>query len=43
MPQAARRDEYIEKSRWLADFCLQTGFAFSPRLHVMLYDGQRGR
>lgn len=43
MPQAARRDEYIEKSLWLADFCLQTGFAFSPRLHVMLYDGQRGR
>jgi 7-carboxy-7-deazaguanine synthase len=43
MPQAARRDTYIEKSQWLADYCLQTGFAFSPRLHVMLYDGQKGR
>ena len=43
MPQAARRDAYIEKSQWLAEYCLQTGFAFSPRLHVMLYDGQKGR
>jgi 7-carboxy-7-deazaguanine synthase len=43
MPQAGRREEYIEKSLWLADYCLQTGFSFSPRLHVMLYDGQKGR
>ena len=43
MPQASRRDDYLEKSQWLADYCLQTGFAFSPRLHVMLYDGQKGK
>jgi 7-carboxy-7-deazaguanine synthase len=43
MPQASRRMEYIEKSQWVAEYCLQTGFAFSPRLHVMLYDGQKGR
>ncbi|HDS83885.1 MAG TPA: 7-carboxy-7-deazaguanine synthase QueE [Phycisphaerales bacterium] len=43
MPQAVRREEYIEKSLWLAEYCLQTGFAFSPRLQVMLYDGQRGK
>jgi 7-carboxy-7-deazaguanine synthase len=43
MPQASRRDEYVEKSQWLADYCLQTGFAFSQRLHVMLYDGQKGK
>lgn len=42
MPQASRRDAYIEKSQWLAEYCLQTGFLFSPRLHVMLYDGQKG-
>ncbi len=43
MPQAVRREEYIEKSLWLAEYCLQTGFAFSPRLQVMLYDEQRGK
>jgi 7-carboxy-7-deazaguanine synthase len=43
MPQASRREDYIEKSKWLADYCLQSGFLFSPRLHVMLYDGQKGK
>jgi len=43
MPQAAGRQEYLVKSQWVSEYCLQTGFSFSPRLHVMLYDGQRGR
>ncbi|MCE5186972.1 MAG: 7-carboxy-7-deazaguanine synthase QueE [Planctomycetaceae bacterium] len=43
MPQAVRLEEYLQKSRWLADFCLQTGFSFSPRLQVMLWDNQRGK
>lgn len=43
MPQAARREEYLEKSVWVAQYCAQAGFRFSPRLQVMLYDGQRGR
>ena len=43
MPQATEPKEYIEKSRWLAEYCLQTGFAFSPRLQVMLWSGQKGR
>jgi 7-carboxy-7-deazaguanine synthase len=43
MPQAVRREDYIEKSLWLAEYCLQTGFAFSPRLQVMLYNGQKGK
>jgi 7-carboxy-7-deazaguanine synthase len=43
MPQATTPKEYLEKSRWLADYCLQTGFAFSPRLQVMLWPGQRGK
>lgn len=43
MPQASRRADYLEKSVWLADYCLQTGFTFCSRLHVMLYDGQPGR
>lgn len=43
MPQAKQLEEYLEKSRWLADYCLQTGFAFSPRLQVMLWPGQKGK
>lgn len=43
MPQATQLNEYLEKSRWLADYCIQTGFAFSPRLQVMLWNGERGK
>jgi len=43
MPQARTRQELLEKSQMLADFCLQTGFALSQRLQVMLWEGERGR
>ncbi len=43
MPQAAQPEEYLEKSRWLVEYCKQTGFSFSPRLQVMLWGAQRGR
>ncbi len=43
MPQATELKEYLEKSRWLADYCMQTGFGFSPRLQVMLWPGQKGK
>jgi len=43
MPQATQTDEYLEKSRWLAEYCKQTGFSFSPRLQVMLWGSQRAK
>ena len=43
MPQAVRREEYIDKAPMVAQLCKETGFAFSPRLHVMLYNGQKGK
>ena len=43
MPQAQTRAELVEKSQMLAEYCLQTGFALSPRLHVMLWEGEKGR
>lgn len=43
MPQAVQSDEYLEKSRWLVEYCKQAGFSFSPRLQVMLWAGQRGK
>ena len=42
MPQAATRDELLAKSPMVADLCKQTGFAFSQRLHILLWNGQRG-
>lgn len=42
MPQAARLDEYLAKSKMTAELCKQTGFRFSPRLQVNLWNGQKG-
>lgn len=42
MPQAADTDDYIAKSRKIADICLENGFSFSPRLHVLLWGNKRG-
>jgi len=43
MPQAAQTEAYLEKSRWLVEYCKQAGFSFSPRLHIMLWGAQRGK
>jgi 7-carboxy-7-deazaguanine synthase len=42
MPQAATRDELLSKSPMVADLCKRTGFAFSQRLQVLLWDNKRG-
>lgn len=41
MPQAATRDEFISKSQMVADTCKLVGFAFSQRLHVLLWNNER--
>ena len=43
MPQAATRDELLVKSPMVAELCKRTGFAFSPRLQILLWDNIRGR
>lgn len=43
MPQAATRDEFLTKSAMVADMCKETGFVFSQRLQVLLWNGQKGR
>jgi len=43
MSQAVRLDEYLAKSKMTAELCKQTGFRFSPRLQVLLWDNERGR
>jgi len=42
MPQAATRDELLAKSPMVADLCKRTGFTFCQRLHVLLWNNQRG-
>ena len=42
MPQAADVDEYIEKSRLIAELCIKEGLSFSPRLHTLLWGNKRG-
>lgn len=42
MPQAARRDELLAKSPMVAELCKRTGFAFCPRLHILLWNALRG-
>jgi len=42
MPQAATRDELLAKSPMVADLCKRSGFAFSPRLQVLLWNNKKG-
>jgi 7-carboxy-7-deazaguanine synthase len=43
MPQATTRDGLLLKSPMVAEMCKQTGFAFSQRLQVLLWNNQKGR
>jgi len=42
MPQAATRDELLVKSPMVAELCKQMGFTFCQRLHVLLWNNQKG-
>jgi 7-carboxy-7-deazaguanine synthase len=42
MPHAATRDEFLAKSPMVAGLCKRTGFTFCQRLHVLLWNNQRG-
>lgn len=42
MPEARTRAELFERSPGVAAACVATGYRFSPRLHLELFDGRRG-
>ncbi|MBL7106365.1 MAG: 7-carboxy-7-deazaguanine synthase QueE [Phycisphaerae bacterium] len=42
MPQAANRTDLLEKSPLVAELCKETGFTFSQRLHILLWNNTRG-
>ena len=43
MPEATTRKGLIEQGKWVSSVASENGFMFSDRLHVILWDGQRGR
>ena len=43
MPQGIDAMELSRRSPWLVEICKARGFAFCPRMHIMLYGNVRGR
>jgi 7-carboxy-7-deazaguanine synthase len=43
MPEAANREELLNKSSWLVELCKSSGYRFSTRLHVLLWGVERGK
>jgi 7-carboxy-7-deazaguanine synthase len=42
MPEGIDAITLQSRSGWISEVCKQTGYRFSPRLHVLLYGNQRG-
>ncbi len=43
MPQARKREEYLALAPQIAEWAIETGLRFGPRLHVELWSDERGR
>ena len=43
MPEGTSARDLSTRGAWLAEVCIESGFRFSPRLHVMLWGDERGR
>ena len=42
MPEGTRREIVQERGLWLAEICKQSGYRYSPRLHIDLWGDRRG-
>ena len=42
MPEGTRREILHERSLWLAEVCKNTGYRYSPRLHIDIWGDRRG-
>ena len=42
MPEGRTPGELQEKSKWLSRVCIEQGFRFTPRLHILLWGDERG-
>jgi organic radical activating enzyme len=43
MPEGITAKTVQERGEWVAEACAEHGFRFSTRLHILLWDDQRGR
>jgi len=43
MPQCKNRKEYLLNCGATEKFCMENNFIFSPRLHIINWDGERGK
>lgn len=42
MPEGISRDEQVSKMQTLAEYCINNGYNFSPRLHVLIWNLAKG-
>ena len=42
MPEGRTPSELNDKSHWLSRVCIEDGFRFTPRLHILLWGDRRG-
>ncbi len=42
MPEGIHPDDLRQRGQWVAELCKQSGYRFSPRLHVDLWGNRRG-
>jgi 7-carboxy-7-deazaguanine synthase len=43
MPEGTTRDAILTRSHWIAQACIENGFRFTTRNHVLLWGDERGR
>ncbi len=43
MPEGTSTEALYERSLWLVDLCKQERFRYSPRLHIDLWNNERGK
>jgi organic radical activating enzyme len=43
MPEGKSAADIMEKSKWLAEICLENGYRLSVRLHTLLWSGTRAK
>ena len=42
MPEGRTRQALQDRGQWVSTLCIQEGFRFSPRLHILLWGDKRG-
>lgn len=42
MPEGIDKDLLTDRAEWVSDLCMERGFRFCPRLHILLYGNVRG-